>query len=212
MIFNVKSFIFLLGDKMILMIDNYDSFTYNIVSYLRILKEEVLVKKNDEINLKGVKRLDPEIIVISPGPKTPKESKISLEIFEQLKGEYPILGICLGHQALAYSIGLDIIKGPRPMHGKMTEITHDSKGIFADIPNPVKVMRYHSLIVDDSKFENEKYQDLVITSKTDDGLIMGFRDSRNKIETVQFHPESVGTDFGLKMIENFLKEVRNDSF
>lgn len=212
MIFNVKSFIFLLGDKMILMIDNYDSFTYNIVSYLRILKEEVLVKKNDEINLNGVKRLDPEIIVISPGPKTPKESKISLEIFEQLKGEYPILGICLGHQALAYSIGLDIIKGPRPMHGKMTEITHDSKGIFADIPNPVKVMRYHSLIVDDSKFENEKYQDLVITSKTDDGLIMGFRDSRNKIETVQFHPESVGTDFGLKMIENFLKEVRNDSF
>ncbi len=212
MIFNVKSFIFLLGDKMILMIDNYDSFTYNIVSYLRILKEEVLVKKNDEINLNEVKRLDPEIIVISPGPKTPKESKISLEIFEQLKGEYPILGICLGHQALAYSIGLDIIKGPRPMHGKMTEITHDSKGIFADIPNPVKVMRYHSLIVDDSKFENEKYQDLVITSKTDDGLIMGFRDSRNKIETVQFHPESVGTDFGLKMIENFLKEVRNDSF
>ena len=212
MIFNVKSFIFLLGDKMILMIDNYDSFTYNIVSYLRILKEEVLVKKNDEINLNEVKRLDPEIIVISPGPKTPKESKISLEIFEQLKGEYPILGICLGHQALAYSIGLDIIKGPRPMHGKMTEITHDSKGIFADIPNPVKVMRYHSLIVDDSKFENEKYQDLVITSKADDGLIMGFRDSRNKIETVQFHPESVGTDFGLKMIENFLKEVRNDSF
>lgn len=212
MIFNVKSCIFLLGDKMILMIDNYDSFTYNIVSYLRILKEEVLVKKNDEINLNEVKRLNPEIIVISPGPKTPKESKISLEIFEQFKGEYPILGVCLGHQALAYSIGLDIIKGPRPMHGKMTEINHDSKGIFADIPNHVKVMRYHSLIVDDSKFENEKYEDLVITSRTDDGIIMGFRDSKNKIETVQFHPESVGTDFGLKMIENFLKEVRNDSF
>ena len=98
------------------------------------------------------------------------------------------------------------------MHGKMTEIKHDGKGIFTDIPNPVKVMRYHSLIVDDSKFENGMYEDMVITSRTSDGIIMGFRDSKNKIETVQFHPESVGTDFGLKMIENFLKEVRNDSF
>lgn len=150
--------------------------------------------------------------MISPGPKTPKESKISLKIFEQLKGEYPILGICLGHQALAYSMGIDIIKGPRPMHGKMTDINHDGKGIFTDIPNLVKVMRYHSLVVDDSKIYNGMYEDMVITSKTSDGIIMGFRDSKNKIETVQFHPESVGTDFGLKMIENFLKEVRNDSF
>ena len=194
------------------MIDNYDSFTYNIVSYLKILKEEVIVKKNDELNLEEIKQLNPEIIVISPGPKTPKESKISLEIFKKLKGEYPILGICLGHQAFAYSMGLDIVKGPRPMHGKMTEINHDGKGIFENIPNPVKVMRYHSLIVDDSKFENGKYGDMIITSKTFDGIIMGFRDSKNKIETVQFHPESVGTDYGLKMIENFLKEVRNDSF
>ncbi len=197
---------------MILMIDNYDSFTYNIVSYLRILKEEVIVKKNDEINLQEIKQLNPEIVEISQGHKTPKETKITLEIFEQLKGEYPILGICLGHQALAYSIGIDIIKGPRPMHGKMTDINHDGKGIFSDIPNPVKVMRYHSLIVDDSKFDNGMFEDMMITSKTSDGIIMGFRDSKNKIETVQFHPESVGTDFGLKMIENFLKEVRNDSF
>lgn len=197
---------------MILMVDNYDSFTYNVVTYLKILNEDVVVKKNDEINIEEIVRLNPEIIVISPGPKTPKESKISLEIFKKLKGKYPILGICLGHQAFAFSNGVEIVKGPRPMHGKISEINHDGKGIFKNIPNPVKIMRYHSLIVDDSNFESDKFKDMVVTSKTKDNIIMGLRDSKNKIETVQFHPESVGTDFGLKMIENFLEEVRNDSF
>lgn len=194
------------------MIDNYDSFTYNVVSYLKILNEDVVVKKNDEIEISDIEKMNPEIIVISPGPKTPKEALISLKIFDELKGEFPILGICLGHQAFAYSNGIEVIKGSRPMHGKMSEINHDGKGIFEGIPNPVKVMRYHSLVVDDSKFVDDKCEDMVITSKTLDNVIMGLRDSKHKIETVQFHPESVGTDYGLKMIENFLKEVRNDTF
>lgn len=195
---------------MILMIDNYDSFTYNIVTYLNILKEKVVVKKNDEIKIDEIVKLNPDAIVISPGPKSPKESKISLEIFKKLQGKYPILGICLGHQAFAVSRGVEVVEGKRPMHGKMSEITHDEKGVFKDIPNPVTVMRYHSLVAKEDLFVDDQYNGMKITSRTSDGVIMGLRDETMKIETVQFHPESVGTDYGLKMIENFLTEVRND--
>lgn len=192
------------------MIDNYDSFTYNIVAYLNILKEDVVVKKKDQINLEEIDRLNPEMIVVSPGPKTPAEAGVSVDVFREKK--YPILGVCLGHQAFAYANGIEIIKGKRPMHGKISSIYHDGGGIFKGIENPVKVMRYHSLVVDKSPFKDKRYKDIEITSITEDGVIMGFRDKKHKIETVQFHPESIGTDFGLKMISNFLEEVRNDTF
>ncbi|WP_455257083.1 anthranilate synthase component II [Peptoniphilus asaccharolyticus] len=195
---------------MILMIDNYDSFTYNVVTYLNILKEEVVVKRNDEITIDEVVELNPEAIVISPGPKSPEESKISLEILKKLQGKYPILGICLGHQAFAVSRGVRVVEGTRPMHGKMSDIEHDGKGVFKGVPNPTTVMRYHSLVAEDNLFVDGEYNGMKITSKTKDGVIMGLRDESMKIETVQFHPESVGTKYGLQMIENFLAEVRND--
>ncbi|MDY6065749.1 MAG: aminodeoxychorismate/anthranilate synthase component II [Finegoldia sp.] len=195
---------------MILIIDNYDSFTYNIVAYLNILKEEVVVKKKDELTLADIDKLNPEMLVVSPGPKSPAEAGISVDVFKANK--YPILGVCLGHQAFAYANGLRIIKGDRPMHGKISTIYHDRLGLYKDIENPVKVMRYHSLVVDKSQFIDGRYKDIKITSMTEDGVIMGLRDSKHKIETVQFHPESIGTDFGLKMMANFLNEVRNDTF
>lgn len=195
---------------MILVIDNYDSFTYNVVTYLKILGEDVLVKRNDSITTEEIKEINPKAIVISPGPKSPEESKVSLEIFKNLQGEFYILGICLGHQAFAVSRGVRVVEGKRPMHGKINKIMHDGKGIFNGIKSPTTVMRYHSLVVEDKLFVNDQYNGMRITSRTEDGVIMGLRDVEMKIETVQFHPESVGTEYGLKMIENFLTGVKDD--
>ena len=193
---------------MILIIDNYDSFTYNLVSYFEILGCEVCVKRNDEISVSECLEMSPEAIVVSPGPKTPLEAGVSIDVFQKLCGRVPILGVCLGHQTLAFVRGIEVIESGYPMHGKITEIIHDSNGVFRGMKNPIKVMRYHSLIVDKKLFEGGHYNGLQITSQTSDGVIMGLRDSQNKIETVQFHPESIGTEQGIDMISNFLKWIR----
>lgn len=196
---------------MILIIDNYDSFTYNLVTYFRILGEEVIVRLNDEIDTPGCISLAPEVICISPGPGRPEEAKLALDLFHTLEGKTPILGVCLGHQAFAVSLGMNVIEGERPMHGKITTITHDGAGLFRGLPQELRVMRYHSLIVSDEAFQEETYGTVKVTARSKDGVIMGLRDTTRRIETVQFHPESVGTDNGIRMIANFLNEIRKNT-
>lgn len=193
---------------MILMIDNYDSFTYNLVEYLKMLKREVKVYRNDDITIDKIKDLKPDMIVISPGPCTPNEAGISKEIIKKLKGKFPILGICLGHQTIADVFGGKIIKAEFPVHGKVYKITHDNKGIFKDLKNPIKVTRYHSLIVDKSSLPNE----FKVTAQTDKGEIMGIRHTKYLISGLQFHPEAILTEKGLKMLKNFLEmSDKNDN-
>jgi len=189
---------------MILMIDNYDSFTYNLVQYLNELGEEVRVYRNDEINIDEVRELNPEMIVISPGPKTPDEAGISIEIIKRFYKTIPILGICLGHQSLIQVLGGEIIKAETPVHGKVEEIRHTGIGVFKDLKNPIKVTRYHSLIADRSKLPEE----LVITAETVSGEIMGVRHKKYLLEGVQFHPEALLTECGHEMLANFLKEAK----
>ncbi len=185
---------------MILVIDNYDSFTYNLVQYLGELGEEVQVRRNDEIDLEGIAALKPDHILISPGPCTPNEAGVSLALIERFKGELPILGVCLGHQSIGQAFGGDVIRAERLMHGKTSEIHHDGKGMFRDLPNPFTATRYHSLIV-----KRETLPDcLEITAWTDEGEIMGLRHKEYAIEGVQFHPESIITQNGHKMLANFL--------
>ncbi|RAU95936.1 aminodeoxychorismate/anthranilate synthase component II [Paenibacillus sp. YN15] len=185
---------------MILVIDNYDSFTYNLVQYLGELGKEVQVRRNDEIDLEGIAALKPDHILISPGPCTPNEAGISLALIERFKGEIPILGVCLGHQSIGQAFGGDVIRAERLMHGKTSEIHHDGKGVFRDLPNPFTATRYHSLIV-----KRETLPDcLEITAWTEEGEIMGLRHKEYAIEGVQFHPESIITQNGHKMLANFL--------
>jgi len=185
---------------MILMIDNYDSFVYNLVHYLMQLNEEVKVVRNDEISVSKIREMKPDIIVISPGPCTPLESGVSVDIIRELKGEIPILGICLGHQTIAQEFGANIIKANSPVHGKVFEIKHDGKGVFKDLKNPLKVTRYHSLVVDRESLPD----DLEISAELYDGQIMGIRHKKFLIEGVQFHPEAILTEQGLELLENFL--------
>jgi len=189
---------------MILMIDNYDSFTYNLVQYLNELGEEVRVYRNDKISLDKVKELNPEMIVISPGPKTPDEAGISVEIIKKFYKTIPILGICLGHQSLIQILGGEIIKAEKPVHGKVEEISHTGVGVFKNLKNPIKVTRYHSLIANRSKLPKE----LVITAETIDGEIMGVRHKKYLLEGVQFHPEALLTECGHEMLANFLKKAK----
>lgn len=189
---------------MILMIDNYDSFTYNLVQYLNELGEEVRVCRNDEIGLDEVKELNPDMIVISPGPKTPDEAGISVEVIKKFYKTIPILGICLGHQSLIQILGGEIIKAKIPVHGKVEEISHTGKGVFKDLKNPIKVTRYHSLIADRNKLPEE----LMITAETVDGEIMGVRHKKYLLEGVQFHPEALLTEYGHEMLANFLAEAK----
>ncbi|BEP29773.1 anthranilate synthase component II [Helicovermis profundi] len=189
---------------MILMIDNYDSFVYNLVQYLMMLKEEVKVIRNDELTIDKIRKLDPEMIVLSPGPCTPMESGISLDIIRELKGEYPILGICLGHQAIGQEFGANIIKAIEPVHGRVFEITHDGKGVFKGLNNPLKVTRYHSLVIDSENVP----ESLEVTARLSDGQIMGIRHKEYLIEGVQFHPEAILTEQGLELLNNFLIEAR----
>jgi anthranilate synthase component II len=186
---------------MLLMIDNYDSFTYNLVQYLGELGQDVQVYRNDEITLKKVAELKPKYIVISPGPCTPNEAGISLELIKEFAGKIPLLGVCLGHQSIGQAFGGKIIKAKTLMHGKTSLIHHTSKGVFKDLPNPYTATRYHSLVI-----ERETLPDcLEITAWTDDGEIMGVKHKTLAVEGVQFHPESILTEHGHDLLNNFLK-------
>ncbi len=185
---------------MILMIDNYDSFTYNLYQYLSMLGEEVKVVRNDEITIEKIRDMKPEMIVLSPGPCTPNESGICKDIVMYLNLEYPILGVCLGHQTIAQMYGGKIIKAKEPVHGKVCKIDHIDKGVFMGLNNPLKVTRYHSLVVD-----KESLPDVFeITAMTKDGEIMGLRHKELPIEGVQFHPEAFLTEQGIELLNNFL--------
>jgi anthranilate synthase component 2 len=186
---------------MLLMIDNYDSFTYNLVQYLGELGQDVQVYRNDEIDLKKIADLKPEYIVISPGPCTPNEAGISLALIKEFAGKIPLLGVCLGHQSIGQAFGGKIIKAKTLMHGKTSLIHHTSAGVFKDLPNPYTATRYHSLVI-----ERETIPDcLEITAWTDDGEIMGVKHKTLAVEGVQFHPESVLTEHGHDLLNNFLK-------
>ena len=191
-----------MGTTLILLIDNYDSFTFNIYDYLCRAGAEVMVIKNDEKSIDELKRLSFSKMVISPGPGTPDNAGISLSAINCFANHCPILGICLGHQAIAQYFGYSIVKAPVPMHGKIDEITHDEQGLFIGIKNPLSVVRYHSLIAQTNLPSNEL--PLIVTAKNRQGLIMGLRHKTLPIESVQFHPEAIKTEFGLKIISNFV--------
>lgn len=185
---------------MILMIDNYDSFVYNLVQYLGELGEDVRVFRNDKVTIPQIKELSPDHIIISPGPCTPNEAGVSLELIDYFKGKIPILGVCLGHQAIGQAFGGDVIRAPRLMHGKTSLIYHDGKGVFCGLKSPLTATRYHSLIV-----KKESLPDcFAITAETELGEIMGIRHKKFAIEGVQFHPESILTEDGHAMLLNFL--------
>ena len=186
---------------MLLMLDNYDSFTYNLVQYLGELGQDVQVYRNDEIDLKKIAALNPEKIVISPGPCTPNEAGISLALINEFAGKIPLLGVCLGHQSIGQAFGGRIIKAKTLMHGKTSLIHHKNIGVFKDLPNPYTATRYHSLVI-----ERETIPDcLEITAWTDDGEIMGVKHKTLAVEGVQFHPESILTEHGHDLLNNFLK-------
>ena len=190
---------------MLLMIDNYDSFTYNLVQYFGELGEDIRVFRNDKITIKEIELMNPEKIVISPGPCTPKEAGISVELIQYFAGKIPILGVCLGHQSIGAAFGGEIIRAPRLMHGKTSMILHDGKTIFEGLPNPFEATRYHSLVI-----RRETLPDcLEITAWTDTGEIMGVRHKEVVIEGVQFHPESILTKVGKDLLRNFLKLKQN---
>ena len=183
------------------MIDNYDSFTYNLVQYLGELGADIRVFRNNKITLEGIEKLNPERIVISPGPCTPKEAGISIEVIKHFAGKIPVLGVCLGHQSIGAAFGGNIIRAPRLMHGKTSLIYHDGETVYKGLPNPFEATRYHSLLI-----ERETLPDcLYITAWTDAGEIMGVRHKEYIIEGVQFHPESILTAVGKDLLRNFLK-------
>jgi para-aminobenzoate synthetase component 2 len=186
---------------MLLMIDNYDSFTYNLVQYLGEMGEEIRVFRNDQVSTGEIEQMHPERIVISPGPCTPKEAGISVELIKMFSGKIPILGVCLGHQSIVEAFGGDIVRAGRLMHGKTSMIHHDEKTIFQHLPNPFEATRYHSLI---AKRETLPAC-LEITAETKEGEIMGIRHKEFPVEGVQFHPESILTKAGKDLLKNFLK-------
>ena len=186
---------------MILMIDNYDSFTYNLVQYLGEMGEELQVYRNDKISVEEIERLKSDRIVISPGPGTPKQAGVSVEVVRHFAGKAPILGVCLGHQSVGYAFGANIVQADRLMHGKTSMIHHDGKGVFRGLPNPFEATRYHSLVIERSSLPSC----LEITAETDTGEIMGVRHKEFVVEGVQFHPESILTQNGKDLLRNFLK-------
>ena len=183
------------------MIDNYDSFTYNLVQYLGELGAEVTVKRNDAIDVAGVRALRPSAVVISPGPCTPAEAGISLKLLREMAGEVPILGVCLGLQCIGEAFGGKVVRAPRLMHGKTSPVIHDGNTIFADLPSPFDAMRYHSLIVDPDSLPSA----LEVSARTAENEIMGLRHKELAVEGVQFHPESIMTTEGKKLLGNFLE-------
>lgn len=190
---------------MILMIDNYDSFTYNIVQYLGELGATVDVRRNDEISLDEIQQLEPEKIVISPGPCTPNEAGISMEVVRTFGQSIPILGICLGHQSIGQSYGGEVVRARQVMHGKLSKVHHDGQGIFQDVPNPIEVTRYHSLVVSKNSVPNSL--DVAAWTEFEDGTfdeVMALRHRDFEVEGVQFHPESIKTQAGHQLLNNFL--------
>lgn len=190
---------------MILMVDNYDSFTYNLTQYLSCLQEEVLVYRNDQISINEIEQMNPQMIVLSPGPCTPNEAGICIDAVKHFKGRIPILGICLGHQTIGQVFGGKIVRAIEPVHGKVHSISHNNKGVFKGLKNPLKVTRYHSLVI-----ERESLPDCFeITADTSEGEIMGIRHKEYMIEGVQFHPEAILTEMGMELLDNFLQQVKN---
>jgi anthranilate synthase component II len=189
---------------MLLMIDNYDSFTYNLVQYFGILGEEVKVFRNDRITLEEIETLAPERIVISPGPCSPAEAGISMPLISRFAGEIPILGVCLGHQSIGAAFGGNVIRSDYLMHGKTSSIHHDGKGLFASLPNPFQATRYHSLVVERSSLP----ECLEMTAWVEEGEIMGLRHREHPVWGVQFHPESILTEKGIEILKNFLEMTR----
>ncbi|MBO3445000.1 aminodeoxychorismate/anthranilate synthase component II [Clostridium sp. CCUG 7971] len=189
---------------MILMIDNYDSFVYNLVQYVGELGEEVVVKRNDEVSIEDIEKLNPEIIILSPGPCSPKESGICIDVVNEFKGKKPILGICLGHQTIGHVFGGNVIKASEPVHGKVHSIKHNNKGVFEGLKNPLNITRYHSLIID----ENNLPEELEVTAMTNKNEIMGIRHKKYLIEGVQFHPEAILSEQGHEILKNFIEKAR----
>jgi len=185
---------------MILVIDNYDSFTFNLVQYLGEMGQELKVFRNDGITVDGIRDLTPDNIVISPGPGRPEDSGIIIEAIREFAGKLPILGVCLGHQAIGAAFGGRIVSAPTIMHGKTSDVHHDGKTIFRGLPNPFRATRYHSLVVEPDSFPDV----LEVTARTDDGVIMGLRHREMPVEGVQFHPESILTDIGKQLLSNFV--------
>ncbi len=188
---------------MLLMIDNYDSFTYNLVQYFGQLKQEVIVKRNDQIGLQEIADLNPEQIVISPGPCTPNEAGISLKAIERFAGQIPLLGVCLGHQSIGQVFGAKVVRADKVMHGKNSLISHDGKGVFRGLNNPLNITRYHSLLL-----QPETLPDcLEVTAKVVEGNeIMAIRHTSLAVEGVQFHPESIMSEQGLRLLKNFIDQ------
>ena len=189
---------------MILMIDNYDSFVYNLVNYIWELGEDVVVRRNDWISIEEIERLNPEIIVLSPGPCSPTEAGICIDVVNHFKGIKPILGICLGHQTIGHVFGGKIIRANQPVHGKVHSIEHTNKGVFKNLNNPLNVTRYHSLIVDNKSLPDV----LEITATTKENEIMGLRHKEYLIEGVQFHPEAIVSEQGHEILRNFINKAR----
>jgi anthranilate synthase component 2 len=185
---------------MVFVLDNYDSFTFNLVQYMGELGADVVVRRNDELTPEEVEALAPDRILLSPGPCTPQEAGISIDLIRHMAGKVPILGVCLGHQAIGAAFGGNVIRAPKLMHGKTSQVDHDGKTIFAGITTPMTCTRYHSLIVEEKGLP----ADLEISARTADGTIMGLRHRTFPVEGVQFHPESVLTSDGKHLIENFL--------
>ena len=188
---------------MLLMIDNYDSFTYNLVQYFGELGQEVKTFRNDQITIQEIKKFDPKYIVISPGPCTPKESGISMQVIDSFKENKPILGVCLGHQAIGVVFGANIIKAKKLMHGKTSEIQHDGNFLFEGIPENFTATRYHSLVIEEKTLS----EDFIINARTVDGSIMGIQHRKLNVSGVQFHPESIMTENGKKLLSNFLNTI-----
>ena len=186
---------------MLLMIDNYDSFTYNLVQYFGELGEDVRTVRNDEITLDEISAMAPDRICISPGPKTPAQAGLSIDILLEFQGKLPILGVCLGHQAIGAAFGGNVIRAKQVMHGKTSQIAHTGVGVFKDLPSPFTVIRYHSLAIERASLP----ACLEVTAWTDDGEIMGVRHKEFAIEGVQFHPESILSEHGHRLLQNFLE-------
>ncbi|SDG53178.1 anthranilate synthase component 2 [Thermoanaerobacter thermohydrosulfuricus] len=186
---------------MILIIDNYDSFTYNLYQYVGEMSKEIFVIRNDEVSVKDIEKLNPEKIILSPGPGRPENAGICVDVIKILEDKIPILGICLGHQAIGYAYGAKIVKADKIMHGKTSLVFHKGEEIFKDIKNPIEAMRYHSLVIDRQTLP----RDLEITAYTEEGVIMGVRHKMYPVYGLQFHPESILTEQGKEILRNFLE-------
>jgi anthranilate synthase/aminodeoxychorismate synthase-like glutamine amidotransferase len=190
---------------LIFVLDNYDSFTYNLVQYIGEMGEQVEVRRNDRVTVAEVEKMRPEKIVVSPGPCTPREAGISIELIRHFAGKVPLLGVCLGHQAIGEAFGGRVVRAPHLMHGKTSEVVHDNKTVFQGLPMPMTATRYHSLIVEEKNLPAELEVSAWTTEKDGSRTIMGLRHREFAVEGVQFHPESVLTNAGKKLVENFLK-------